>query len=211
MCCFSLKELKGSGVVLTSCPEGPENRILQCWQRSVSWRTTCKIQQRHSLKTCVCVCMSAQVKVRGHSLPLVVGQCDALRWHFEVDHGGGRRWIHGERDCGGLLHGLVSRQWFQLHGAQVPHVTGCTAHVNIYKVALTHAVYGQYMCVNMNVCVCCTCSLFEEFSCWVCSCLCRRVIHLHQWVWKHTHRQAWVTVTEIKKPLFQKSPTTART
>lgn len=67
-----------------------------------------------------------------HLLPLVVSERDALRRHFEVDHGGRRGRGHGDGMCGGLLYCLVTRQRLQRHRTQVPHVTRCTVSTNTH-------------------------------------------------------------------------------
>lgn len=41
------------------------------------------------------------------SLPLVVGERNALGGHFEVHYGGGGSRLGAEQVCGGLLHGVV--------------------------------------------------------------------------------------------------------
>lgn len=113
-------------MILTSCPVGPENRRWQCWQRSVSWRTTCRNKQRQSAWTCgftsVSVCVF-ELHMCEHSLSLVVSERDPLCRNLEVDDGGRRRGVHGECQRGRLLNRLMSRQRLQLHRAQVPHVT----------------------------------------------------------------------------------------
>lgn len=43
-----------------------------------------------------------------------------------MDDGGGRRRVGAQRHGGGLLHSLDAGQRLHLHGAQVPHVAGCT-------------------------------------------------------------------------------------
>lgn len=52
----------------------------------------------------------------------------------------------------------------------------------------THISHLYISCVY-TWCLSHTCSLFEELSCRVCCCLCRRVIQLLHWVCKKKHRQ----------------------
>lgn len=60
-----------------------------------------------------------------NSLPLVVREGDSLRGHLEVNHRGGRWRVGAQGHAGGFLHRLDARQRLHLHGAQVPHITGC--------------------------------------------------------------------------------------
>lgn len=59
-----------------------------------------------------------------HSPALVVGQCDSLRCHFELDHGGRGAWVAPQGRVGCLGDGLWAGQRFSFHGVQVEDVTG---------------------------------------------------------------------------------------
>lgn len=60
------------------------------------------------------------------SLPLVIGERDALWGHFEVHYSGGGQRLGAEQIRGGFLHSVVPRQRLHLHRAQEPHVTCCS-------------------------------------------------------------------------------------
>lgn len=89
-----------------------------------------------------------------HSLPLVVGERDALRRHFEVDDGGGRRRIHGQRHRGRLLDRLVSRQRLQRHRAQVPHVTRYTNNTQAHKIKELESLSTNFIHWNTTQALC---------------------------------------------------------
>lgn len=59
------------------------------------------------------------------SLPLVIGEGDSLRGHFEVDHGRHGWRVGTQSHGGGLLHRLDACQGLHFHRAQVPNITGC--------------------------------------------------------------------------------------
>lgn len=59
------------------------------------------------------------------SLPLVVGEGDSLRGHFEVNHSGHGWRVGTQGHAGSLLHRLDACQGLHFHRAQVPNVTGC--------------------------------------------------------------------------------------
>lgn len=71
------------------------------------------------------LCFIHLVEDMQHSLPLVVGEGDSLRGHFEVDHGGHGGRVGTQSHGGGLLHRLDACQGLHFHRGQVPNVTGC--------------------------------------------------------------------------------------
>lgn len=118
---------RGDSTPLTCVPADPKSRRWRCWRRNVFWRTTCR--GRHELSVTQAPGVPPvrwRVSAVEHLLPLVVGERDALRRHFEVDHGGRRGRSRGDGLRGGLLNRLVTRQRLQRNRTQVPHVTRCT-------------------------------------------------------------------------------------
>lgn len=105
---------------------------------------------RLSLSEAVCF-SSVPVK---HLLSLVVSERDALRRHFEVDHGGGRWRVHGDGLRGGLLNRLVTRQRLQRHRTKVPHITRCTGATNTQTVWLTDHAAEDKKDNNLGSCYC---------------------------------------------------------
>lgn len=61
----------------------------------------------------------------GDSLPLAVGERDALRGHFEVDGGGCRQRVGAQRLPDGLGDGLRPRQRLHVHRVDVEDVARC--------------------------------------------------------------------------------------
>lgn len=59
---------------------------------------------------------------RSDSLPLAVGERDALRRHLEVDGGGVREGVGGQRLTDGLGDGLRPREGLHVHGVDVEDV-----------------------------------------------------------------------------------------
>lgn len=112
-----------------------------------------------------------------YSLPLVVGEGDSLRGHFEVDHGGHWWRVGTQSHGGGLLHRLDTCQGLHFHGAQVPNVTGCKkkkkkendAHWCLSHIANTFHYDGRdgernrfMMMFKEEKLI--TCTLFEQLS-----------------------------------------------
>lgn len=65
--------------------------------------------------------------VCARSPSLAVGQSDALRGHFEVDHCRRGTWTQSQSACGCLGDGLRTRQRFRFHRVQVEDVAGWIA------------------------------------------------------------------------------------
>lgn len=63
--------------------------------------------------------------VHADSLPLAVGERDALHRHFEVDGGGGRQGVCRQSQADRLGDGLGPRERLHVHRVDVEDVTCC--------------------------------------------------------------------------------------
>lgn len=57
-----------------------------------------------------------------YSLPLTVGECDALRGHLEVDGGRSRQRVGRQRLTDRLGDGLRARERLHIHGVDVENI-----------------------------------------------------------------------------------------
>lgn len=176
---------------LTFVPAGPANRRWQCWRRSVSWKTTCRGRHRLSL------CSFHSVQQR-FSAPVVyflwlsvsvIPCADTLKW-TTVDGGDGSV----EMVC------VVAfwTAWWPVRDSSATEPRYHTLHAADGSDRLTglHTPMARGVCLfwhsNQSHCTIaetcwtqlCTCSLFQEFSCWVCRRLCSWLVFLLQRVWK---------------------------
>lgn len=79
-----------------------------------------------------------------NSLSLAVGERDALRWHFEVDGGGGRQWAAGQRLADGLGHSLRTCQWLHVDRVDVKDVARCMTAVGKSKTFFFLNIKGNH-------------------------------------------------------------------